>query len=258
MSTSDILNNAKKSIQEIIKSIQFKKAVNDRERLVKIQTAHQKCCGVLERSRIEFENIIREQCNQVKIGNSLGQYTDVQEQLLYDAALGYIYIKDAMYAVTSVNNDDSMNYAYNLLDFAVQNLTRKNAHPIKSKITEFKAKRSAFKDQLQEDADAKRAELALAILPELKINGDIETCLKHVRLPEKTEQSIEFSRLSSGLPASLTNLSGTAASPAQTAASQAAAFLDSQRGSGEVPLIDPRTLSTSMNPTGGSNPSDQT
>lgn len=252
MSTSDILNEARKTIHETIKNIRYKKAIKDRDKRVAVEVALQKCRGALERSKNDFDRIIRTQCKKIGAGQTDGYNTDVQEQLLKDASLGYIICKDAIYVMESFANVDSMNCAYSMLNYAVENMTGKKRHSIKAKLTEAKVERSSLSYMASEQAYARREDTALSIFPELKKTGNIEQCLKLNRIPEDIEQNIEINRIGSGLPASLSASDNASSDEDQTAVQDAVAFLEAQSGKGDFTDINSeflRTIANSKPPT---------
>lgn len=249
MSIFDFIDSAKKSFQDILKTIQFKKSVSEREREVALLSARQKCCGVLSRSQSEYKRIIGEQLYHIQIGRSQNQVTAVQENLLGNAVLGYILMDDAQYAINSYKTVESLHYANALLNYAATMVSGKDKHPIKSRITDFKATHSVFRDQVSENAFHERSVKADEITKLLlSQGGDIDQYV-HMTIPKQNEQQMaDNSLMVSGHAVVKSDHSGTAGAGLSAEAANAIAFLNSQPGTGAPKTIKLSELSTSITP----------
>ena len=175
-SISEMLEDAKASVKQMEKKHNFKKANKDREAAVQLQYDLGLCRAKLERCKKQFNQTIREQSRHIEKGRSEGLDVQVQEQILKDAALGYLLVRDAIFALQSVNNYDTVEHAYDLLDAAVRQMTGK-----REKKRNWGFRRDKERDSygyLTSAATLKEKETMLdGFFEELKKTGDIEACL---------------------------------------------------------------------------------
>lgn len=180
-SISEMLEDAKASVKQMEKKHNFKKANKDREAAVQLQYDLGLCRAKLERCKKQFNQTIREQSRHIEKGRSEGHDVLVQEQILWDAALGYLLVRDAIFALESVNNYDTVEHAYELLDVAVKQMSGKKEKPARN----WGFKRNKERDSygyLTSAATLKDKETMLdSFFEELKQTGDMEACLDAVR-----------------------------------------------------------------------------
>lgn len=181
-SISEMLEDAKASVKQMEKKHNFKKANKDREAAVQLQYDLGLCRAKLERCKKQFDQTIREQSRHIEKGRSEGLDVLVQEQILWDAALGYLLVRDAIFALQSVNNYDTVEHAYELLNAAVRQMTGK-----REKKRNWGFMRDKERDSygyLTSAATLKEKETKLdGFFEELKKTGDIEACLAAARNP---------------------------------------------------------------------------
>ena len=181
-SISEMLEDAKASIKQMEKKHNFRRANRDREAAVQLQYDLGLCRAKLERCKKQFGQTIREQSRHIEKGRSEGLDVLVQEQILWDAALGYLLVRDAIFALQSVNNYDTVEHAYELLDAAVRQMTGKRE---KKRNWGFKGnkERDSY-GYLTSAATLREKETKLdGFFEELKKTGDIEACLATAQNP---------------------------------------------------------------------------
>ena len=186
-SISEMLEDAKASVKQMEKKHNFKKANKDREAAAQLQYDLGLCRAKLERCKKEFNSTIREQSRNITRGRSEKLDTLVQEQILWDAAVGYLLVREAIFALQSVNNYDTVEHAYELLDAAVRQMTGKKEK------RKWGFGRSGERDSygyLTSAQMMKQTETAVdSFFEELKKTGDIESCLAAARNLDNSQTS---------------------------------------------------------------------
>jgi hypothetical protein len=178
MAISDILEDAKDYLEQLKKKYKFKKANLRREEMAELQASLAKCRGKLEICKNDFNRTIRTQSRNIADGMRIGADTLIQEQMLWDAAVGYMLVRDAIYALKTINSFDSVSHAYDMLDAAVKQMSGK-----KSKFPVFGAsKERNVYGYITSSAAVKEKETLLeSMFDRLKATGDIEECLGMAR-----------------------------------------------------------------------------
>ena len=125
MAIMEAMEDAKRYLEELKKKRSFKKANLAREEMAELTASLAKCSGKLEICKKDFNRTIRTQSRNISNGQRLGADTMVQEQMLWDAAMGYLLVRDAMFALRTINSYDSVAHAYDLLDAATKQITGK-------------------------------------------------------------------------------------------------------------------------------------
>lgn len=182
MGISELLNESKKMLGEMIRKNKFAKANQARAEKTKLTAELAKCAGNLNACKMSFRSAIKEQCKNIEAGKANGFDTIPQEQILWDAAIGYMLVEDATYALKSLGSYDSMTRAYDLLDAATKQITGKKGKLSKSRGGQ---ERDAFGNINSEDVKRSKEELLDGFFEELKQTGDIEACLTAVKNPSK-------------------------------------------------------------------------
>lgn len=180
MALKDMLNDCKKTFENIMRNRKYKKARLEREAQVELLHEIGKCNGKLNVCLNSFKNAIAEQSRSIIEAN--GEYDTLpQEQILWDSAIGYLLVKDAAFALKSVSSYNSLTHAYDLLNKAVRQISG-----TKNKTLSNTAKGSSVRDEtygyLSSDETIKNKMLILdGFFEELKTSGDIEACLEKRR-----------------------------------------------------------------------------
>lgn len=186
MAITDSLKAARAKLEETMKDRRFKKANLAREEKVALQTAQAMCRGKLEVCQRDFERIIREQSRYIREGQAIGADTLIQEQMLWDAAIGYMLVKDAIYSLRTINNHNSLAHAYSMMDLATKHMAgKKSGLPMKTikdrNIYGFVTSDAAYKA---------KSELLDSFFEELKASGKIEECLENAQHPSQREATL--------------------------------------------------------------------
>ncbi len=182
MAITDTLNEAKASVAEMMRRHKFKKANMERREAVELQSSLAKCRGKLEICRKDLERTIRNQSKNIQEGQRTGMDTLIQEQILWDAAIGYMLVKDAIFALKSISSYDSVAHAYEMLEAATSQMAgKKNRIPFPH-IGGAK-ERNAYGYITSSAAVKDKGELLEGFFAQLKLSGDIEECLAAARIP---------------------------------------------------------------------------
>ena len=173
MSIHDSLNAARDKLEAAMKDRRFKKANLSREDQIELQAAQAMCAGKLERCRKDFDRIIREQSSYIREGQALGHNTDVQQKMLLDAAIGYLLVRDAIYALKTINNHTSISHAYEMMDLATRHMSgKKSSLPLKGILS-----KAGYHDLTSNASYNAKAEQVNSFYQDLMAHGDIEACL---------------------------------------------------------------------------------
>lgn len=189
MAITDSLNAARAKLEETMKDRRFRRANLDREEKIALQAAQAKCRGKLEVCQRDFDRIIKEQCRYIREGESIGADTLIQQQMLWDAAIGYMLVKDAIYSLKTINTHNSLSHAYDMLDLATRHMSgKKSGLPLKAvrdrNIYGFVTSSAAYKQ---------KSALLDGFFEELKLTGKIEDCLEGARHPSKRDNELRDS-----------------------------------------------------------------
>lgn len=180
MSLMDMLNNAKTGLSDLKRKYKFMKANKSREAAAELQASLAKCRGQLEICAKEFNRVIVNQSKNIAAGKKQNADTILQEQMLWDAAIGYMLVKDAIYAVQTINSHDSVAHAYDMLDAAVEQMKGKKNKLLDIPHLKAPKRRNAY-GYVNSDAAVKEKEIMLdGFFEKLKVTGDIEACLKEI------------------------------------------------------------------------------
>lgn len=182
-SISNRFEDARNAMKEISRNRKFKKANAARAEAAELQAELAKCRGKLEICKKDFNRTIKNQAAGVAEGVALGADTTIQEQTLWDAAIGYMIVKDAIFAMKSIATFDSVAHAYEMLDTAVDQITeRQRILPKLPKIGGRRG-RNVYGYVTSNAALKQKQELLDGFFEELKRTGDIEGCLATARHP---------------------------------------------------------------------------
>lgn len=195
MTISDSLAEAKNALAEVKKKHQFKKANQERQKAVQLQSDMAKCRGKLEICKNDFDRTIRTQCNNIRKGQRDGMDTLLQEQILWNAALGYLLVRDAIYALQTINSYDSVQHAYEMLEQATLQLTKPGK---KGSVfgADTKKERNEYGYITSRRTRKEKERMLELMFDKLKLTGDIEQCIEELNHPQTASGSLsEFSSL---------------------------------------------------------------
>lgn len=175
MSITDSLAAAKESLDEFKRKRRYKKANLQRAEAAQLQADLARCRGKLEACRSDFGRTIRTQAANIRKGQQEGMDTLLQEQTLWDAAVGYMLVRDALYAIQTVTSYDSVDHAYEMLEQA----TRQMMNKPESFLSKLGSKKTRDEyGYITSEASRKEKEQMLELFFEqLKLTGDIEECI---------------------------------------------------------------------------------
>ncbi len=175
MSLMDSLDAAKESLAEFKRNRRYKKANLKRQETAQLQSDLAKCRGKLESCRSDFGRTIRTQAANIRKGQQEGMDTLLQEQILWDAAVGYMLVRDAIYAIQTVTSYDSVDHAYDMLEQATKQMMNKQD----SFLSKLGSKKTRDEyGYLTSEASRKEKEQMLELFFEqLKLTGEIEECI---------------------------------------------------------------------------------
>lgn len=179
MAVLDILNDVKKKLDEIRRNRKFKKAILDREAKTKLLVEIAQCNGQLNSCLVTFEYAMVEQVKNIKEGQAGGYDTIANEQILWDSAIGYMLVKDAMFALKTVTSYDSLTNAYKLLNRAIKQISGAKNKTLKRTVSDSGIDTYGYLNS--EDIIKEKEELLDSFFEELKKTGDIEACIKNAR-----------------------------------------------------------------------------
>lgn len=183
MAISDTLDEAKVYLDNLKRKYRFRKARLAREEAVELQTSLAKCRGKLEICKNDFSRTIKTQSKNIGEGMRTGADTIIQEQILWDAAIGYMLVRDAIFALKTINSYDSVAHAYEMLDAATKQMSgKKTSFPPLARIGSTK-ERNAYGYITSSTAVKEKEELLDTFFEQLKVTGDIDECLDSARTP---------------------------------------------------------------------------
>lgn len=202
MSITDTLDDVKASVKELMRKHRFKKANMERKEAAELQSSLAKCRGKLELCRKDFARSVRTQSKNIAEGQRAGMETIIHEQMMWDAAIGYMLINDAIFALKSISTYDSIAHAYEMLETATKQISGKKsglgsvAHICSTK------ERNSYGYITSTAAVKEKEELLNSFFEQLKVTGDIEACLAAARNPAAYQAELRGSYTdSSGLTA---------------------------------------------------------
>ena len=222
MAISDTIHDVKKSLEDIKRKYRFKKARMAREDAVELQVTLAKCRGKLEICKKDFDRVINIQSRNINEGKKVGADTIIQEQILWDAAIGYMLVRDAIYALETITSYDTVSHAYEMLDAAIKQAAgKKTTFTSGIKVNNTK-ERNAYGYITSTAALQAKEEQLNCFFEELKQLGDIEARLATARQPGAVQAEQRYAYTEAGQSAGgdvdqymdrLNSLSDTPAAP---------------------------------------------
>ena len=184
MSIPSMLTDAKDALQELLRKHKFKKANDNREAAAQLQADLAKCRGRLETCKEDFDHIIRTQTAYIAEGEAGGHDVAIQEQTLKEAAVGYLLVRDAIYALKSISTHDSVTHAYDVLNAAVEQMTGKSKRLLRLPQFYIAKERNEYGYITSQTALQQKTEMVEGFFATLKETGDIEACLNGAKNAE--------------------------------------------------------------------------
>ena len=182
MAISEKISEVQASLQDIKRKSKFKKARLAREEAVELAATLAKCRGKLEICKKDLSRAINTQSRNITAGIEVGADTLIQEQILWDSAIGYMLVKDAIYALETVSSYDAVSHAYEMLEAAMKQVTGKKSNFPHMKVGSTK-ERNAY-GYITSSAALKNKEALLeSFFEDLKRYGGIEARLAEARIP---------------------------------------------------------------------------
>lgn len=183
MPISDTLDDVKASVKEIMRKHRFKKANMERREAAELQSSLAKCRGKLEVCRKDFARSIKTQSKNIAEGQRTGMETIIHEQMMWDSAIGYMLVNDAIFALKSISTYDSIAHAYDMLEAAAKQMSGKKSGLGRVTHIGSTKKRDSYGYITSEAAVREKEELLGSFFEQLKVTGDIEACLEAARDP---------------------------------------------------------------------------
>lgn len=177
------LEDARRALEALKRKRRFKKANDARAEAAELQSALATCRGKLEICKKDFSRTIRSEVRNIAEGTAIGADTTIQEQTLWDAAIGYMMVKDAIYSLKTISTFDSVTHAYDMLGTAIGLMSeRQRILPKMPKIGP-KRDRNIYGYLTSDTALQQKQEVLDGFFEKLKQNGDIEACLAEAKSP---------------------------------------------------------------------------
>lgn len=182
MAISDMIWEVQSSLKEIKRKNKFKKARMAHEEAVELQVTLGQCRGKLEICKKDLNRAINTQSRNITDGLKKGTDTIIQQQIMWDAAIGYMLVRDAIYALETISSYDSVSHAYEMLDAAMKQMAGKKSGFPRMKVGSTK-ERNAYGYITSSAALKEKESILEGFFEQLKTQGDIEARLAEARLP---------------------------------------------------------------------------
>lgn len=178
------LEDVQNQLNDLKRKFKFRKANKNRKEAAELQYSLLDCAGKLEVCRKDFNRTIQQQSRNIIAGKQDGMDVQINEQILWDAALGYMLVKDAIFALGTVPEYDSIAHAYELLEAATRQIANKGSNPFRLKGKIPGKERDEYGYLTAESTLKEKEEVLDGFFDELKQTGNIEECLKNRRSSE--------------------------------------------------------------------------
>lgn len=172
------IEEARAAINNIRRNKKFKKANKERIKDVELQNDLAVCRGKLEVCKNDFNRTIKKEARSIAEGKRIGADTTIQEMTLWDAAVGYMLVKDAIYQLKTIATFDSVNHAYDMLGAAIDQITERKYKADKIPKIFSRRERNMYGYVTSSTAVKNKEEILDVIFETLKQTGDIEACLQ--------------------------------------------------------------------------------
>ncbi len=182
MAIFEYIEAAKKQIADMKRKYKFNKANKEREKAAELLNDTVSCKGKLEVCKEEFNSVIKKQSKAILDGRTKGMDTNVQKNMLWDAAIGYLLVKDAIFAIDSVTSNDGLAHAYDLLDVATcQMKGKKPKGSIIPGVISKMGERDSYGFLSAETTLHDKEKYLESFFEELICSGDIEFCINKTK-----------------------------------------------------------------------------
>lgn len=168
------IDDVKAYLAKVKKKYRFRKARLAREDAAEFTYALAECRGKLEVCKKSFLQVITRQSRNICAGEETGADTLIQQQLLWDSAIGYMMVRDAIFALETIGNYESVAHAYELLDCAIRQVSGKKT-PLLGWLKRNNNEVRNLYGYVTSDASKSKKEVLLdSFFEHLKHDGDIE------------------------------------------------------------------------------------
>lgn len=191
MSIISMLEDAKNGLAEIKRKYKFKKANEMRKDAAELQSALAKCRGQLEICQKEFKRTILTQSRNYAEGRKQGADTRNVEAIIWDAAIGYLLVKDAIYAVKTINSNDSIAHAYDMLDAAADQMRGKRNRYLDLPHMKPLKRRNNYGYVASDEAVREKENFLNGFFEKLKVTGDIDACIEETNAANASGRGAE-------------------------------------------------------------------
>lgn len=192
MAISDVIYEVQTSLKEIKRKQHFKKGRMEQAAAVELQVTLGQCRGKLEICKKDLDHAINAQAKNIQTGMETGAETIIQEQILWDAAIGYMLVRDAIYALETISTYDAVSHAYEMLDAAMKQVAgKKKGFPSRMKIGSTK-ERNAYGYLTSAGALRAKEEVLEGFFADLKVHGNIEARLAEARTPADRNAQMRY------------------------------------------------------------------
>ena len=180
MSMKDAIESVKKKVAQIKRNHQFSRDNKKRQWDAHLTKELMDCAGDLGVCRGKYEMAIRRQSEEIREGLAKGYPVAVQKNLLMNAAVGYMVVKDALFVIRSVSTYDSIENAYALLDMATKTITGEKVK--KPKLRRHPTREDyAFLNSFETLEAKEKIVNSNGFMEMLIATGDIEKCMAAAR-----------------------------------------------------------------------------
>lgn len=179
------LEDVQNQLNDMKRKFKFRKANKSRQQAAELQYSLLDCAGKLEVCKKDFNRTIQQQSRNIIAGEQDGMDTHINEQILWDAALGYMLVKDASFALGTVPEYDSIAHAYELLEAATRQIANRGSNPFRLTGRLPGKERDEYGYLSAESTLNEKENVLNDIFDDLKKTGNIEECLKNRRSSEK-------------------------------------------------------------------------
>lgn len=201
-----IKRKLKKQLKKWKQEVRSAKVEDRVERDIERREALMSCAGDLEASLTELKRMVKTQSDNINQGEQNGNNTLVQRQILWDAAIGYMLVRDAIYALHTVPSMDSVSHAYELLDAATNQIFRRGKLGVRLKKWQCKIAKGTYEYVASFEAMEEKNEQLESFFERLIVEGDIEQCLLDLAKAAAVEQPTQHTQPTQPTTEELNNL----------------------------------------------------
>lgn len=177
MALSDNLVRLYDSVMKVSKDIENKYKRHLRKQDIKDALEINDCVAKLNVCENEFVKTIWVQCRAVREAREGGFNETEQKKIVINSAVGYLLVKEARFAISTIRSYDSLNIAYDLLENAAFTIQGKK-DSAKNSLAKRLKNRPGYDYIYSPDAYDEKCKIVEEIFEELIRTGDIENCLK--------------------------------------------------------------------------------